>query len=1104
MSGADQRPHFDCLLVIALHEEFARLSSFFAFQPSEYIADDLSYQPFSFHDRGSIKRRGVAIVVGVADPIAAALVAERALQAFTINMVVNIGIAGAMSSDLRLGDVVVANEADSYAFRGKIISDPPEIAWGGQSFPPTYQLHTLLESLPRHHPESFARWRREGAERIRSLLSGEAAASLLKDGLLRDAPDVTLGPLASGPFVVTSSAFQQALRSRNRNFQAVEVEAAAVLKVVYQSKEQPLSLVIKGISDFADQRKEQFDATAHGAIRTLAMQNALALLDIALRTCVDFGSQSQSEDAAEAAFSIPGFAAQLHALAMDRYITQPHQRRISTSLASLESLYGSLFECLASPVAGLAGNGSIIDRLVLAICKSGSRNPLRIDGLAGTGKSTLLVLLYLHMHSRFERGEPVPVPVYVNLHAYDSRHDSGHASRADQNKDIRERITKDLKPLIDLLRDFPDCPVALFVDGVEEFVVHERVAETLVLEIAERNPANRKIVVIGLSDNRSDEFFYRSLAPLGDPEIILSLRSIPSDSTDIAAVAELFAQVVAFEARPDLSAVILAALRRFAMPYVDLFSLALVATNKKEARNRSSLLRSYCEAFLLSHSPRGPYTLVRAAELAYRYFMAREDLQADEIFGNPCWSLLHRHALVRDFLLGLFVIEKLKAVGRDQDDSFEHLAHVYPHGIDRNCKEIMNLNVGNQRDVLDGIKRTYAEGPASCRPHICYLAGRLADPALKVDAAVFLRKCKDEFLGPRTESLDAITEQDLLLIRTIFISLVELGDWRASDEYIDHLIRNPVWNNLNRGFHLEYYGDIAYDSTLDMTHKDLGGPSYLTRAFLARKINERSDGGKKAYPLLDIEVFTLYSLAQDRHARGDLQPDELTALLEFTQSIVEKSEIISKAVSRFCRMVASHLGNAQFKIGDLAAELFQIKKVARRGWELRGLVGAERVSEHIYGAYLLGLLFLPDKSDEETYDKKIILDTILIHDLSEAFTGDKVNKNDQDRKSDERWYSYLGLLGTYEGVADMSRVETLWRQFEAGETLNARVAKDLDKLDNLLQLFLYEEAGNDIQDFAIFESDLVRAVNTDFGENILEIIRSAFPKPGRGAARERS
>ena len=89
---------------------------------------------------------------------------------------------------------------------------------------------------------------------------------------------------------------------------------------------------------------------------------------------------------------------------------------------------------------------------------------------------------------------------------------------------------------------------------------------------------------------------------------------------------------------------------------------------------------------------------------------------------------------------------------------------------------------------------------------------------------------------------------------------------------------------------------------------------------------------------------------------------------------------------------------------------------------------------------------------------------------------------------------------TYIDTGAMYRAVALWA-LERGIATS-----DMHRLEQLAlayqNLFLYEEAGNEIQDFAIFESDLVRAVNTDFGEHILEIIRSTFPKLAKATDRD--
>ena len=60
----------------------------------------------------------------------------------------------------------------------------------------------------------------------------------------------------------------------------------------------------------------------------------------------------------------------------------------------------------------------------------------------------------------------------------------------------------------------------------------------------------------------------------------------------------------------------------------------------------------------------------------------------------------------------------------------------------------------------------------------------------------------------------------------------------------------------------------------------------------------------------------------------------------------------------------------------------------RTGWVQRGVQNPESIAEHIYGCWLLGTFLLPDTHPDPTYDKQVILDMLLLHDLPEAVTGD--------------------------------------------------------------------------------------------------------------------
>ena len=63
---------------------------------------------------------------------------------------------------------------------------------------------------------------------------------------------------------------------RNRKFLALEMESVAVLNTAYRRGAS--SLIVRGRSDYSDERKHRVDSIEQGALRRYAMHDALALL----------------------------------------------------------------------------------------------------------------------------------------------------------------------------------------------------------------------------------------------------------------------------------------------------------------------------------------------------------------------------------------------------------------------------------------------------------------------------------------------------------------------------------------------------------------------------------------------------------------------------------------------------------------------------------------------------------------------------------------------------------------------------------------------------------------------------------------------------------
>ena len=119
---------------------------------------------------------------------------------------------------------------------------------------------------------------------------------------------------------------------------------------------------------------------------------------------------------------------------------------------------------------------------------------------------------------------------------------------------------------------------------------------------------------------------------------------------------------------------------------------------------------------------------------------------------------------------------------------------------------------------------------------------------------------------------------------------------------------------------------------------------------------------------------------------------------------------------------------------------------------------------------------------------------ILIHDLAEALTGDLLpsERTDPKRQEERHVFAYLRSLVTFDGVFGLARTEKLWEKFEARSSQTAKIAWELDKLENLLQLLVYRKQGREIPDFEAWRRDLLREVKTAEGARIAMLLQEQF------------
>jgi putative hydrolase of HD superfamily len=143
--------------------------------------------------------------------------------------------------------------------------------------------------------------------------------------------------------------------------------------------------------------------------------------------------------------------------------------------------------------------------------------------------------------------------------------------------------------------------------------------------------------------------------------------------------------------------------------------------------------------------------------------------------------------------------------------------------------------------------------------------------------------------------------------------------------------------------------------------------------------------------------------------------------------------------------------------------VYRLKRTPRAGFWYYGVRDPETVADHIFGVAILTYVFCHHLNSEQKMELNIekALKMAIIHELGEALIGDL---HLESRK-------YLGKCveeGERKAFSEMAEslpenlkeeVKNLYEEFEKGETPEAMLVRSLDKVDLLLQAYVYEKSG---------------------------------------------
>jgi|GEM_PF-6624072 len=200
----------------------------------------LTFYKYHFQGTDGALRTIVATYLPRIGNLAAVVTASKFVETFEPDLLIFVGIAGALgqNSGLKIGDVVVADQVFHVEARKKVSGGATEYA------PVVYRADEFIRA------------------RVQQLLLQKEFMDSWRKDLIREeakgvqAPNAIVGDIASGDTVLNSVDLVQEIRALNRKLMAIDMEAAGMLESLMHHSQDTRTMVVRGISDYGDGTKD--------------------------------------------------------------------------------------------------------------------------------------------------------------------------------------------------------------------------------------------------------------------------------------------------------------------------------------------------------------------------------------------------------------------------------------------------------------------------------------------------------------------------------------------------------------------------------------------------------------------------------------------------------------------------------------------------------------------------------------------------------------------------------------------------------------------------------------------------------------------------------
>lgn len=713
-----------------------------------------------------------------------------------------------------------------------------------------------------------------------------------------------------------------------------------------------------------------------------------------------------------------------------------------------------------------AGGVDYVD-IIVDTLSQGQGVSIQVKGLPGCAKNMLLQLAYYKMLDNFRQGKSDYLPLYLSSSYYEKRPYSQENARGDMTALIKEEC----KEYFSFLRKNPEVHPVLMVEAMREHIVSNFAPEDVILDLWKGLGKFNRIIAIDVGLVKNRQRLKRSIPLMGDASgYTFQFRSVPMANKE-ACFSVIDAILAMYKENHEgiEAAVVYNTLRRLRFPTLDIFTVRLVATELSQglSANDISLVDMYERLALNELKGDEDKMLVVAHELYEYVFNAMHNVKTKQ-YNAILWSLPHKHNTYLEFMVAYYAAHSI--LHPEESDSLRFLKNSMTSMGNRFMTSYLHDDYLMQESLLRLVLNNYDSFGVHQKSNAVYWLGKLTYAELTDEAQRLLDKEYNRLLPLVKDNNSQTLENryNQYLFRSVCHGLISYGRTNVLDEYLCMAITNDVTNAIDRGTVIQYMGDSYQISAHTDFYLD-EDPNLGEQAIRILCCGVESDLASKHIGYVETDLVSLLLLVQ---ARMHTPPEKLSYnLTPYCQKCLEllreyqrrpRSVVSNKLLYYFQSIsddLEAYVDDSRFDAAfSLYGQLSKMQETKRLQWLKYGIEDPESVAEHAFSAWMMAMIFLPSEYNEQHYDKQEILDMLLVHDMAESVLGDTADSLSEPTKELKRQNALLRKLflkGTYPEVANLTHYYEVWGRYYAGQSINARVARDVNLIQTVNTFFGY-------------------------------------------------